>query len=57
MSNGVKRRQLGRGLSSLLGTDAVVEDARPKDTNQFISKILKNLQKRFFVSNSFSIVL
>lgn len=37
MSNGVKRRQLGRGLSSLLGSDAVVEDAGPKETNQFIS--------------------
>ena len=42
MSNGVKRRQLGRGLSSLLGADAVVEDARPKDTNQFIS--ISNIQ-------------
>ena len=37
MSNGVKRRQLGRGLSSLLGSGAVVEDAGPKETNQFIS--------------------
>ena len=37
MSNGVKRRQLGRGLSSLLGKDAVVEDARSKGANQFIS--------------------
>ena len=42
MSNGVKRRQLGRGLSSLLGTDAVVENSRPKDTNQIIS--ISNIQ-------------
>jgi ParB family chromosome partitioning protein len=42
MSNGVKRRQLGRGLSSLLGADAVVEDDRSKDTNQFIS--ISNIQ-------------
>ena len=37
MSNGVKRKQLGRGLSSLLGKDAVVEDAVRKSTNQLIS--------------------
>jgi ParB family chromosome partitioning protein len=42
MSNGVKRKQLGRGLSSLLGKDTLVEDGRSTNTNQVIS--ISNIQ-------------
>ena len=42
MSNGVKRRQLGRGLSSLLGAEVGIEDSGPIDTGQFIS--ISNIQ-------------
>ena len=37
MSSAVKRRQLGRGLSSLLGKEVVASEAENKKQIQFIS--------------------
>ena len=42
MSAGAKRKQLGRGLSSLLGKDASPEDIKPTNINQAIS--ISNIQ-------------
>ena len=42
MSAGAKRKQLGRGLSSLLGKDTLVEDIKPININQAIS--ISNIQ-------------
>ena len=42
MSAGAKRKQLGRGLSSLLGKDAPVEDIKSTNINQAIS--ISNIQ-------------
>ena len=42
MSTGAKRKQLGRGLSSLLGKDTSVEDIKSTNVNQAIS--ISNIQ-------------
>ena len=42
MSAGAKRKQLGRGLSSLLGKDTSVEDIKSTNINQAIS--ISNIQ-------------
>ena len=36
MSAGAKRKQLGRGLSSLLGKDPLVEEMKSSNINQVI---------------------